>query len=291
MPKEKGVKKIFPLFALPILLIAFLGIWYFVFLPPSRDLKIIFCDVGQGDGAILEFPGGRTALVDSGPDKKILGCLGKNLPFYSKKIDLVFLSHADADHVGGLNYVLKRYQVGQIVGSGIGKDTKAYQSFSDIVKEQKIPEIIALQGTEFDIAPMAKVRVLLPGSTLNNTSLNNASEILQVSFGRENILLTGDMEKEEAGLFAKLYPDLHADIIKVPHHGSKYSLDANFYSRLHPKYAVISVGAKNRYGQPHKQVLDFLKSKAIKVFRTDKQGDVQFETNGTELGQANPASL
>ncbi len=282
MPDRK-VKKIFPFISLPVLLISFLAIWYFVFLPPVRDLKIVFCDVGQGDGTLLEFPDGKTALVDSGPDIKILECLGKNLPFYRRKIDLVFLSHPDADHVGGLNYVLNHYKVGRIIESGIGKNTKAYQSFADTVKAQQIPEIIALQGTEFDITSKTKAKVLLPASVSGSTSLNNMSEILLLTYIKEEILFTGDMEKEEATQMASFYPKLQANLIKIPHHGSKYSLDERFYYQLAPKYAIISVGVKNRYGHPHKEVLDFLGKRGIEIFRTDQLGDITFETNGATM--------
>ncbi len=287
MNPEDKARNVFPFVSLVVLGIAFSMIWFYVFVPSDKNLKVVFCDVGQGDGALIKFPDGKIALVDAGPNRKILECLGKNIPFYRKKIDIVFLSHPDADHVGGLSYVLASYQVGRVVESGIGRDTQAYKSFVDIVKGQKITDTKAIGGAAFDIASGAKIQILLPRSTVAGPNLNNMSEILLLGFGKENFLFTGDMEKEEAGQVASLYPDVRADVIKIPHHGSKYSLDEKFYRQLQPKYAVISVGAKNRYGHPHAEVLNFLGKSGIRIFRTDKSGDISFETDGQMLREEN----
>ena len=284
MQTEDRTRKIFPLSTVIVLVGAFIFIWIHVFIPENHAFQVIFCDVGQGDAALLRFPDGKSALVDGGPDKRILECLGKNLPFYRRKIDLVFVSHPDADHVSGLSYVLQNYDVGRVIESGSGKETTEYKSLTGAIKVKNVPEIQALRGTEVDISPQAKAQILMPESvSVGAKNINNSSEVVLFSFNSSKILFTGDMEQEEAVRVAALSLKTPIDILKIPHHGSKYSLDNEFYSIFKPKNAVISVGAKNRYGQPHSEVLDFLNKAGIKIYRTDKEGDIKFQSDGQNL--------
>ncbi len=288
MQTEGKAKKIFSFPVLVVLSVAFLFIWVNVFTPEHHALQVIFCDVGQGDAALLEFPDGKSALVDGGPDKKVLECLGKNLPFYRKKIDLVFVSHPDADHVSGLSYVLQNYDVGRVIESGIGKNTVEYQTLASAIKAKGVPETQALRGTEVDISPQSKAQILMPATNAaNSQNINNSSEIVLFSINEAKILFTGDMEAQEAAGLAGASAKTPVDILKIPHHGSKYSLDDDFYAAFKPRYAVISVGAKNRYGHPHKEVLDYLSKAGIKVYRTDKEGDIKFQSDGQNLVREN----
>jgi len=246
-------------------------------------MKVSFLDVGQGDGAYLEFPDGKNALIDGGPDRKVLEGLGKKMPFYSRKIDIIFLSHPHADHVAGLVHVLDRYEVGRVVLTRAVHTTPEYQEFLKLVKAKNIPVTEAIRGTEFDFSGDSKIRVLYPTTSLDGENLNSTSEVLLLSVGKTKFLFMGDLEKDGSDQMVQIENDLKADIVKVPHHGSSNALNENLYRKVNPKYAVIEVGKDNKYGHPHSALVQFLDSAGIKYFRTDKDGSVEFVSDGTNV--------
>ncbi len=230
---------------------------------PNDNLHVVFCDVGQGDGAVVVL-GYFQAVVDTGAyDDKILDCLDKHIPFWDKKIELVFLSHSDKDHVGALGGIKKFYKIGKLIEKVDVGDRFLYQSLQfDIVK-----------GSENNIA------IPMQGSSESNES----SIVVGMKLGDFSALFTGDidMENEKAlvtsGLLSKV------DVLKVAHHGSKYSSGGEFLQKLRPKYGVISVGKKNTYGHPAPEVLERLLGVGTKVLRTDQLREIEFEVFGDKM--------
>lgn len=283
MQMEDKTKKIFSPIMILILIVAFIGIWACVFVPIDNKLKVTYLDVGQGDSELIEFPDGKTALVDGGPDKKVLEGLGKNMPFYRRKIDVVFLSHPHADHVAGLVHVLSRYEVGRVVLTRAVHNAPEYQEFLKLIKEKNIPATEGIRGAEFDFSSGCKIKILYPTGTLDSQNLNNTSEVLMLESGKTRFLFMGDLEKDGSDKLLALSSDLHADVIKVPHHGSQNALNESLYKKADPQYAVISAGKDNKYGHPHTELLRFLEASGIKYFRTDEDGDISFILDGTNL--------
>lgn len=276
-------RKIFSPIALFVLTAAFFTIWFFVFVPKDDRLRVTYLDVGQGDGALISFPDGKTALIDGGPGKKVLEGLGRNIPFYKRKIDIVFLTHPHADHVSGLVHTIERYEVGRVVVTRAVHSTPEYREFLELVKKKKIPVTEGIRGTEFDFSAGNKVRVLYPQNPVDSQNLNNTSEVMMLSAGGTKFLFMGDLEKDGSDKLIALEPDLKADVLKVPHHGSQNALSDGLYKKVSPRYAVISAGEDNRYGHPHAEVVRFLETAGIKYFRTDKDGDVKFETEDGKI--------
>ena len=137
-PKNK-TKKIFGPISILVLLIAFFSIWIAIFSPANETLKVTFLDVGQGDSAYVELPNGKNALIDGGPNKSVLEGLGRKIPFYKRRIDIIFLSHPHTDHLAGIIYVLKRYDIGRVVMTDATHTSPEYAEFIKLIQEKNIP--------------------------------------------------------------------------------------------------------------------------------------------------------
>ena len=233
--------------------LTFLLLTWVVGQAPDGKLHVIFCDVGQGDAGLIIL-GDFQMLIDTGPPKSgVVACLGRQIPFWDKQIEVFVNSHPQADHIGALAEVEKRYQIGKKWLSGVAGDRIRYGDLS------------------FDILwPTASLRM----QAGRPTDSNQLSVVMELDYGKFRALFTGDLgEGEElalevAGVLKKL------DVLKVAHHGSKYSSSAEFLSAVAPKLAVISVG-KNNYGHPTSEVLERLAAVGARIWRTDKQGELE----------------
>ena len=217
---------------------------------PSSKVEVIFCDVGQGDATLVTYKNWQM-LIDTGPNnKRVLTCLEKNVPFWDKKIEVVMITHGDNDHSGGLTDVSKFYQIEQII------DSKKVSQF----------DLIKTNWMEFEVV----------NSGPNDNNEGSIAGIL--SYENIKIFLSGDITTEvEQRLVWQtvLRQDSGAvNILKVSHHGSKNGTSEELLEVLKPKIAIISVGAKNKFGHPTKEVLDKLNKKQIKILRTDLDGEI-----------------
>lgn len=244
---------------------------------PDGKTHISFYDVGQGDSAFITTPKNHQILIDGGPDSKVLSKLSADMPFYDRSLDLVVLSHPHADHVNGLIDVLKRYQVDQVLFTGVVFNSPNYTEFLNVVKDKKIPTKIARSGEEIDFSDGPTFNILWPTKSLRGeqvSELNNSSIVLRLDYEGNSVLFPGDFEVSgQKDLSDSELSDFKADILKVSHHGSYTGTNLRFLRAVDPKYAIISVGADNRFGHPHENVLKMLSN--IKVYRTDKNGDIK----------------
>jgi len=260
-------------------------VWLAVFTQAQNQfLEVDFFDVGQGDSIFIEAPNGNQVLIDGGPGNIILEKLGEELPFHDRSIDLIILTHPEADHINGLIEVLKNYKVGRVLYTGVVRDTSAYREWTELISEKNIPLTIAQAGQVIYLSPQIKLYVLWPFRDLSGQSLknnNNASVVVQLVYGQAEFLFTGDIEKETEKDLASSGIDLASDVLKVLHHGSKTSTTQEFLSKVNPKVAVICAGEKNPYGHPHQSVLERLKD--IRVYGTYKDGDVEILSDGQSL--------
>ncbi len=262
-------------------------IWYAVFYFESRqNLLITFFDVGQGDAAFIEVPGGSQILIDGGPSETILSKLGRTLPFWDRSIDLVILTHPHADHVTGLVEVLKRYDVGAVLESGANYSTPEYKEWQELLQKKRTPIFYAKVGGTIHFSQNGKFDILLPGENLAGKSFKNIHDSMIVSkmhYGSTTVLFMGDAEKplEYQLVHNKVY--LKSDVLKVGHHGSKTSSTQDFLRAVSPRYAIVQVGRKNRYGHPYQEVLDRLSSIGAAILRNDLNGDIQLKSDGTSV--------
>lgn len=235
---------------------------------PDDKLHLNFCDVGQGD-AILISQGFKQILVDGGPDNSVLSCLGKVMPFWDRKLELIILTHPDADHLTGLIEVVKRYEVGQLTGMETVNDTAEYVAMSEVIKQRQVKLNQLPVGTTIKINKIS-LKILYT---------DEVATVIEGEFGAFNFLLTSDMTEEEETelrLLGRLEP---VEVLKVGHHGSKYSSSKAFLEEVRPKLAVISVG-KNSFGHPTGEALERLKLVGARVLRTDREGLIQVISDG-----------
>lgn len=255
-----------------LLLISVIGLAVlFVLSLPDAKMKVVFCDVGQGDGVVVT-QGMNQLLIDVGPEnKKMLGCLERYMPFWDKKIEAIIISHWDTDHSGALRDIIKSYQVERIFSSSKSIEQNFY---TDALRQN---DIVRIGKIEFE--------VLLPDSYVAETKKDDNSNTLVgfIDYKTSKFLFTGDITKEEEQRMvwrkivgADFMPAQTDTILKISHHGSATGTSEELLQAIKPKVAVISVGAKNKFGHPSKEVLERLEKYGVEVRRTDKVGDIVF---------------
>ena len=245
-----------------------------------ETLYVSYIDVGQGDSMLLKV-GDCDILIDAGT-----ASYGSTVSSYLKKqgvddIELMINTHPDADHCGGLTQVLKDFVVEEVwMSKNTSKTTTAYKNFVSAISSEGLTAKKPNKGTVFTYEYLT-LTVIYSESVSGDT--NNSSIVVMVEYGNFRFLFTGDVgEVVEPKLISSGY-DLKCDVLKVGHHGSKYSSTAAFLSAVDAKYGVICVGADNSYGHPTSATLNRLANAGTSVYRTDKNGNVVFSTNGTVL--------
>jgi competence protein ComEC len=261
--------------------------WLVVFdLNKPTFLAVNFFDVGQGDAIFIETPERNQILIDGGPSPLILEKLGKEMPFYDRSIDLIILTHPEFDHLSGLNEVLKRYRVENILWTGITRDTAEYQEWLKLISNEKANIKIAKSNQKIKwsiLNPDQYLKILYPFENLEGERFkdsNNTSIVSKLVFGENSFLFTGDAYKETEREILGRGVDIDSDILKVSHHGSKTSTSEEFLKEVSPEIAVISVGKGNSYGHPHQEVLEILAKYGIRILRTDEIGDIKIISDG-----------
>ena len=245
----------------------------------SSSLELAFFDVGQGDSVFFETPQGYQVLVDGGGDTQVLSRLGEVMPFWDKSIDLVVLTHPDADHITGLVSVLERYEVENVLWTGKENTTKAFESFEQAIQEEGANIFMAQAGQQIMFGESQVIlEILYPPATLDleDADTNETSIIAMLKYGKHRVLLPGDTIKKVERALLEEGKELRADILKIAHHGSKTSSHAAFLESVAPETAVISVGKDNRFSHPHEEVLANLEKYDIQVRRTDHEGTIIF---------------
>lgn len=252
---------------------------------PDGRLRVTFLDVGQGDAAWIEMPDGRTMLMDGGGayGNFDLGRLAVAPYLWNTgrwRIDYLVASHPQLDHMGGLSYLARKFQIGEAWTNGMDKDADFYHRFREIISEKAIPEKrITSDDPPLDLGG-ARIVPLHPGDSDSFASDNNQSLVIRIEYGRESILFTGDIEGPAEREILQRGNLQRAVLLKVPHHGSRTSIDPDFLSRVAPAVAVISVGQNNSYRHPSLEALAAYESKGARIYRTDRDGAVVFETDG-----------
>jgi len=240
----------------------------------SLGARISFLDVGEGDAALINLPKNRQILIDTGKSGKLLGKLQDKMPAFDREIDAVFLTHPDSDHIGGFSELAQSYKIGKVYSSAKKSDSATAKKVEEVIKQKNIPSEIPREGQSIYFNSFS-LRVLWSHDGAATLSSNDSSLVLKAEADQSKALFLGDIEiKGQQALLAK-ESDLSADLLKVSHHGSAGAYDERFLKKVGAKNSVISVGP-NSYGHPAKSVIEGLENLAVKVFRTDELGTIDF---------------
>lgn len=248
----------------------------------NSGLMVHFLDVGQADSILIQTPDGKNMLIDAGNRDDgdfVVGYLKKNKV---KKIDVVIGTHPHEDHIGAMAQVIRSFDVDKIYLPNTINNTKTFEDMLLAIKGKGLKINRAKGGMEIPFSNDAKVMVLAPNGE-KYEDLNNYSVVVKITYKNNSFLFAGDAEKTSEEEMIKKGYDLHADVLKIGHHGSTSSTSQEFLKRVSPKYAVIMVGANNDYGHPHKKTLDLLKKNDIKIYRTDINGTIVMVSDGSSI--------
>lgn len=259
----------------------------------EKSLRVQFLDVGQGDCAVIQFPTGETIVVDAGPKspefdagEKIVG------PFLRRngisEIDAVITSHPHADHLGGVPYLMRQFNVKRSIDADQRAQSNLFYDY-DLLK-RNVEQMTVKAGMMLPVGNarfyfVHPTRQFIDSDSLNGYSdLNESSVMFKLQYGMTSFLFTGDAELEAEDHISHLYGDfLDSDVLKAGHHGSSTSSSANFISFVKPTEVVISVAKFNKFRHPSHRVIDRFKSSGASVFRTDNEGAVLFESDGKSI--------
>ena len=271
-------------------------LWLSACSPPTDRLHVHFIDVGQGDAALLVTPSDQTILIDTGErSSDVLAALRTHLPTNTRQIDLVVITHPQSDHGEALWAILDDYEVGQVMLSAYADSTPFGQRLIAHLKHQEVRTTVASPGQQLVFAgdTALTLDVLWPPDNLPARLVadpNAASIVLRARYGDSAFLFTGDINvAQELDLVRGPCPGstkpcvLRADVLKVAHQGSRYSSATLFLESVRPSLAILSAGADNRFGHPHDDVLQSLRTVGATSLLTAERGDISVTTDGRSL--------
>lgn len=243
-------------------------------------MTVEFVDVGQGDCEFVELPDGKCMLIDSGEkycadmvEEKI-----KNEGYTC--IDYLIVTHPHTDHMGGMSQIISDFDIGKIYMPYATSNTKTFENMLEAIDSKGMTINTAKAGVAISFSDEITGEFLAPVGS-NYDELNNYSAVLKLTYNDVSFLFTGDAEDiSENEMLENSYSDLDADVLKVGHHGSRYSTSEDFLNAVSPQYAVIECGEDNKYGHPHSETVTKLESKGVDIYRTDLNGSITFVTDG-----------
>jgi competence protein ComEC len=254
--------------------------------------RVTFLDVGQGDSAVVELPDGQVVLIDAGATYERFD-MGRSVvaPFLWNRgihtIDQIIGTHPQLDHVGGLAWVVRHFNVKRYWGSGDTREELFYRRLRQSLADRGLQEQVARAGAEIVSSGLCRLVVLnppvdeplmvpLPKNDVGGHELNNRSVVTRLTCGSHTMLFAADVEQDGLSRMTRAPSHGPITVLKVPHHGAVSSLNRDWLESLHPQYAVFSAGRHNRYRHPAAPVLDAYRSAGSTVLRTDRDGGVWF---------------
>ena len=244
-------------------------------------LSINIIDVGQGDCILISTPENKNILIDGGDEnsERVIKSYLKKRKI--KKLDIVIATHFDKDHIGSLDYIIDKFNIGKVYTS---KDIDKSQAYNNLIKSCRNKNLnfeILKKGDKIKITKDINIIVLNPSYIQENKNLNSIA--INLSYINMDFLFTGDCEESNEVDMINSYDLENVDFLKIAHHGSSSSSSDKFIKETSPDIAVISCGYKNQYGHPHKSTLDTLNKYKVKTFRTDINGDLVFYSDGYKI--------
>lgn len=279
------MKKYSIIFIIALVFLAGFGIFEYLKYNDGK-LKIVFCDVGQGDAIYIRTASNLDILIDGGPDKKVLDCLSNNMPFWDRELDAVILTHPHADHFAGLIHVLDGYSVKTFYESEVREDSDIYNLLRLKLAEKNLSANKLTAGGILRDSSNFKLTFLWPRLNRNreidqnrtNMNLNDISLVGILEFGNFSVLFPGDAEAKVLENIENQISDI--DVIKIPHHGSRGGLTKDQMEKLSSDLAIIMVGKNNKFKHPSDEIINLLEANKVKVLRTDIDGEIRLVSDG-----------
>lgn len=246
----------------------------------GSGLEIHYLDVGQGDSTLI-LCDGHAMLIDAGDNDR-----GTAVQSYLESqgvttLDYVIGTHPDADHIGGLDVVLYKFDCQMVMMPDFEKDTRTYDDVVQTMKQKRYKNTLPEVGTVYELGS-AVFTIVAPNGEYGDNA-NDYSVGILLQHGKNRFLFTGDAEEASEADMLENGIDLEADVFKASHHGSRTANTEEFLQTVDPDYVVISCGQDNSYGHPHAEVMSRLRAMGISVFRTDEQGTIVAYSDGTEI--------
>ena len=252
---------------------------------PDGMLHVTFFDVGQGDATLIETPSGNQILIDAGYSPSMISSrLGRAIPFWDRTIDLVIVTHPDADHVAGVPEVLARYEVGQLLVDGHHTDiSEFYAAMLNAAETHSMMPTTLRAGEVIAIDDGVRLEIVHPGEVLDDETRNNNSVSMRLVYGAFSLLLTGDAEHSAENEILRRNLPLQSMVYKAGHHGSKTSSTPAFLDAVNPQIVVVSAGEGNRFGHPHPEVMERFAERGATVLCTNQFGSIEVVTDGQQM--------
>lgn len=292
-----------------LLLLLLSAVLWSVVLRENRHGFLTFAvlNIGQGDSLFIESPTGTQVLVDGGPDKNLMKEISAVMPWYDRHIDMLVVTNPDKDHYEGFIPLMDKYSVDVVLEPGT---TNKYVAYGVLEKEiadpstrakldtgqgKKIPKVLARRGQIVDLGGGAYLQILFPDRDVSGLSSNDGSIVMKLVYGDTSVMLQGDSTAAIEHYLVGLDPStsfdktqdkslrvsgLKSTILKVGHHGSRTSTTEEYVTEVSPRWVVISSGANNSYGHPHKETLDTLSKLGVPAYDTCNNGRIIFQSDG-----------
>jgi len=253
----------------------------------NHNLQFHFIDVGQGDSSLIITPNGKTILIDAGDEahaKKVLSYVREQ---GIEKLDLVIATHPDADHIGGMDKVIKNFDIDVFAMPDVSAKTNQYKQIQRELKAKKMKATRLYQGDEVQIDDDIDFEILSPVKGKKYDDTNEYSIVAKIVYKDTSFILMGDATMENEVDIINNVPDIDIDVLKLGHHGSSTSSSDYFITKTSPNIAIISCGKNNKYGHPHQEVMRVLKKHGVTPYRTDEMGDIVITSDGKEIKNIN----
>lgn len=249
-------------------------------------LRVHFIDVGQGDSILIQ-AGEQAMLVDAGTNESGSIVTGYLRSLNIAKLDYLIGTHPHEDHIGGLDDVIRSFEIGTVIMPDVSHTTQTYEDVLDALLEKNLTVTVPHPGDVYSIGD-ASFTILSPTEEVaeqaaESGDLNNLSVGIRLVYGSNAFVLCGDAESASEEAMVESGLPLKADVLKAGHHGSSTSTSSVFLAAVDPDYAVISCGKDNSYGHPHQETLDRLEEAGVSVFRTDEQGTIVAVSDGSGI--------
>ena len=250
----------------------------------SQNKMIVhYIDVGQGDCILIQV-NNKNLLIDSGPSSNRKDLLDYLENLNIKKLDYIIATHPHEDHIGNMDTIIKRYNIGSFYSPKVITSSNTFESMISALVDKNLKISVLKKGVKgIDLGKNVEIQVFSPLENISSDNLNDYSPIIKITFVNNSFLFTGDAEVSTENIVLSQNNNLNCDILKVGHHGSSTSTSEDFLISANPALAIISVGKNNTYGHPTTETLSLLNSYNIRTLRTDINGTIIAISDGKNI--------